>query len=159
MVLAKLGAQVTATDLAPNLALLEKNAAANSEWLVDGVGWAAGKSAGRHSTAAWWGHVRGMRNTRCLAMQARQAKPLQPPSPSPHPSPTGCAIVVKEHSWGSDTAPLVPPFDVVAACDVMYVVEAVAPLVTSLVALAGPGTEVYISHGRNRQASAARAGL
>lgn len=34
----------------------------------------------------------------------------------------------------------------------MYVVEAVGALVASLVALCGPETEVYVAHGRNRQA-------
>ncbi|PRW45633.1 hypothetical protein C2E21_5777 [Chlorella sorokiniana] len=94
LVLAKLGAgAVVATDLAPNLPLLRKNAEAN-----------------------------------------------------------GCAIQVLEHSWGEDVAPLGPPFDIIAACDVMYVAEAVEPLVASLCALSGPHSRIYISHGRNRQA-------
>ncbi len=39
-----------------------------------------------------------------------------------------------------------------------YIAEAVAPLVASLVALSGPATEVYISHGRNRQVGGCRKG-
>lgn len=70
---------------------------------------------------------------------------------APRSSSTGCNILVKEHSWGGDAAPLQPPFDVVCAADVMYVAEAVQPLLASLVAVAGPGTEVLIAHGRNRQ--------
>ncbi|KAL4419147.1 hypothetical protein ABPG77_002660 [Micractinium sp. CCAP 211/92] len=65
----------------------------------------------------------------------------------------GCGLRVEEHSWGTPVGDgLEPPYDVVVACDVMYIAEAVAPLVASLVALSGPATEVYISHGRNRQA-------
>lgn len=93
IVLAKLGAKVTATDLGPNLVLLEKNAKANA-----------------------------------------------------------LSLEVREHTWGADVAALAPPFAVVCACDVMYISEAVGPLVASLVALSGPGTEVLIAHGRNRQA-------
>lgn len=65
----------------------------------------------------------------------------------------GCGLCVVEHSWGTPVgSALGAPFDIVVACDVMYIAEAVPPLVASLVALSGPGTEVYISHGRNRQA-------
>lgn len=39
-----------------------------------------------------------------------------------------------------------------------YIAEAVPPLVASLVALSGPATEVYISHGRNRQVGGCRKG-
>ncbi|KAL4447760.1 hypothetical protein ABPG75_004979 [Micractinium tetrahymenae] len=64
----------------------------------------------------------------------------------------GCGLRVEEHFWGTPVDTLEPPFDIVVACDVMYIAEAVPPLVASLVALSGPATEVYISHGRNRQA-------
>ncbi|PSC72502.1 lysine methyltransferase METTL21D [Micractinium conductrix] len=95
LALCKLGADaVTATDLAPNLPLLRKNAEAN-----------------------------------------------------------GCDIAVVEHSWGEPPcAALQPRFDVIAACDVMYVCEAIPALVASLAALVARGGEIYISHGRNRQA-------
>lgn len=64
----------------------------------------------------------------------------------------GCNIRVVEHTWGTPVADLGAPFDVIVACDVMYIAELVPPLVASLAALSGPDTEVYISHGRNRQA-------
>lgn len=66
-------------------------------------------------------------------------------------APAGCDIAVREHSWGSDASALHPPFDVVAACDVMYIEALAQLLVASLVALSGPQTRIYISHGRNRQ--------
>lgn len=53
IVLAKLGAEVTATDLAPNLPLLEKNAAANGGW-VGSTDWL---------TARCWGAMRVQCNT------------------------------------------------------------------------------------------------
>ena len=39
--------------------------------------------------------------------------------------------------------------------DVMYVAEAVQPLVASLKALSGPRTDVLVAHGRNRFAQEA----
>lgn len=35
----------------------------------------------------------------------------------------------------------------------MYIAELIQPLIASLLALSGPDTDVYIAHGRNRQAS------
>ncbi|KAF8055749.1 METTL21A [Scenedesmus sp. PABB004] len=99
IVLAKLGADVTATDLEPNLPLLRENCGANG---VPGV-------------------------------------------------------AVVEHRWGTPPAgALAAPFDVVVACDVMYVHELVADLVASLRALVSPDRGVaYVAHGRNRPAEPA----
>ncbi|KXZ53523.1 hypothetical protein GPECTOR_7g973 [Gonium pectorale] len=48
-------------------------------------------------------------------------------------------LEVLPYSWGDDAAPLLRggPLDLVVACDVMYVEEAVGPLVSSLAALCG----------------------
>ncbi|GBF88102.1 hypothetical protein Rsub_00814 [Raphidocelis subcapitata] len=137
IVLARLGADVVATDLAPNLPLLRENCQANAPG----------------------------------------------------------AVAVLEHTWGTDVAPLGPPFDLVFACDVMYVEEAVPDLVATLRALcsgsggggggasgsgggagadgggggarqgtrgapapaarAPPSTRVIVAHGRNRGAEGA----
>ena len=143
LVLAKLGAAVTATDLAPNLPLLEKNSAAN------------GERRGRHRAA----HC----SARCVSLHP--PPPLPPPPPPPTLPPVahaaapvpaaGCGIAVREHSWGGEVAHLEPPFDFILACDLMYICELVQPLVASLVALSGPSTHIYIAHGRNRQVGGA----
>eukprot|EP00884_Botryococcus_braunii_P021511 jgi/Botrbrau1/8043/Bobra.13_2s0014.2 len=96
LVLGCLNASVAATDLAPNLQLLQRNFTSN------GIS----------------GHI-------------------------------------MEHRWGADTAALNPPFDVIVACDVMYVEAAVGSLVDSLVALSSPTTLILVAHGRNRQAEPA----
>jgi predicted nicotinamide N-methyase len=65
-------------------------------------------------------------------------------------------ITVQEHQWGdtfpqqdSNTAP--PPFDIVAACDVMYIREAVPQLVSSLCkCVKRPHGIAFVAHGRNR---------
>ena len=134
VVLARLGAAVTATDLAPNLPLLEKNSAAN------------GERSGKYRAA--------LPRTGCVSFHP-------PPATAAHTTPlcasaaAGCDITVREHSWGGDVAHLEPPFDFVFACDVMYIHELVQPLVASLVALSGPSTDIYIAHGRNRQVGGA----
>ena len=38
--------------------------------------------------------------------------------------------------------------------DVMYIDDAVAPLVKTLAAVSAPHTYIYVAHGRNRQAEA-----
>lgn len=96
-------------------------------------------------------------------------------SPAPHPSAPGHVAVV-EHEWGTDIyrpadGPLSLPFDLVVACDVMYVHEAVPALMDSLLQLARNAEsahrgsedsccldaghhccEVIVAHGRNRPA-------
>ena len=66
-------------------------------------------------------------------------------------------IVVLEHTWGHPPGegPLSPPFDLIVACDVMYIAEAVPDLVSTLVALCAPGGQVLLAHGRNRGGEAA----
>lgn len=64
-------------------------------------------------------------------------------------------MAVKEHVWGTCPAPLRPPLDVIAACDVMYIAEAVPDLVSSFEALSGEGTRAFVAHGRNRGAEPA----
>ena len=61
-------------------------------------------------------------------------------------------IVVLEHTWGHPPGegPLSPPFDLIVACDVMYIAEAVPDLVSTLVALCAPWGQVLLAHGRNR---------
>ncbi|BDA45378.1 probable protein-lysine methyltransferase METTL21D [Coccomyxa sp. Obi] len=66
----------------------------------------------------------------------------------------GVAARVVEHWWGSEAAPLLPPFDVIIACDVMYIHDAIGNLITTLKAVSTKDTEVFIAHGRNRQAEA-----
>ncbi|DBB00526.1 TPA: hypothetical protein ACH3X3_002225 [Trebouxia sp. C0006] len=62
------------------------------------------------------------------------------------------SVIIKEHRWGERLADLGGPFDVIVACDVMYIEAAIPDLVKTLVAAASPFTDIYISHGRNRQA-------
>eukprot|EP00967_Tisochrysis_lutea_P158184 scaffold322641_cov18-Tisochrysis_lutea.AAC.2 len=47
-------------------------------------------------------------------------------------------VEVLPFTWGEDPSPLQPPFDVIVACDVMYVAEAVDALVSSLRDLCHP---------------------
>lgn len=139
LVLCKLGAEVTATDLRPNLPLLEKNAAANGAPClgVTGRQWGA-------APRAVPSHARAHSSPHCTP----RAAPLLPPS---RPSP-GCAIAVSELSWGAPLPPqLRPPFDVVVVADCMYIRELVPSLLATLAALAGLATEVLVAHGRNRQ--------
>eukprot|EP00878_Enallax_costatus_P010031 GHUV01010470.1.p1 GENE.GHUV01010470.1~~GHUV01010470.1.p1 ORF type:complete len:179 (+),score=53.42 GHUV01010470.1:849-1385(+) len=65
-------------------------------------------------------------------------------------------VHVCEHSWGcADVDDLQPPFDVITACDVMYIDELAPALVKSLVLLSGPDALIHIAHGRNRPAEPA----
>ncbi|KAG1672223.1 hypothetical protein FOA52_002924 [Chlamydomonas sp. UWO 241] len=62
-------------------------------------------------------------------------------------------VSVLPHCWGRDMESLLPRFDLVVACDVMYVSEAVGDLVDTLagvVAVTGCGGSVLLAHGRNR---------
>ncbi|KAK9830124.1 hypothetical protein WJX72_009898 [[Myrmecia] bisecta] len=95
IVLARLGADVTATDLGPNLTLLAANFAANA---------------------------------------------------------AGTSHRVAELRWGEHVASVQPPYDVVVACDVMYIEEAAAPLLATLRALSDGSTAICVAHGRNRPA-------
>lgn len=92
IVLSRLGAHVTCTDLGPNLPFLKRNCDANTD--------------GR--------------------------------------------IAVRAHEWGGDVDDLCPPYDVVVACDVMYIPDIVGQLVASLARLSAAGGEVFVCHGRNR---------
>lgn len=53
------------------------------------------------------------------------------------------------HWWGTPVDSLDPPFDIIAACDVMYITEAIQALEKSLFLLAGDASKVYVAHGRN----------
>ncbi|KAG2497595.1 hypothetical protein HYH03_004341 [Edaphochlamys debaryana] len=76
----------------------------------------------------------------------------------------GLPVEVVEHWWGTDVAPLGGPFDLVVACDCMYIEEAAA---VGGGCQAGGGaanagraggestTTVILAHGRNRFAEAA----
>lgn len=64
----------------------------------------------------------------------------------------GCPMNVQEFTWGECAVRLDPPFEIIAACDVMYIHEAIPNLVKSLVSLSNSNTSIYVSYGRNRQA-------
>ena len=66
--------------------------------------------------------------------------------------PAGTSADVHELKWGASVSALTPPFDVVVACDVMYMHDAVEPLVQTLQDLTAQGSSIYIAHGRNQQA-------
>ena len=118
--LARLGAKsVVASDLEPNLKLLQENCRENGKCFVlvnlgstsppssvqsstplsnlmrRGIGW----SQPLHSMGT---HPPANSNLACL-------------SSLPGNSVDGLVTVV-EHTWGSDTSPLKPPFDLVVAC-------------------------------------------
>ena len=59
---------------------------------------------------------------------------------------------VEPLEWGTSVSKLPLPFDVVVACDVMYIPTAVGPLLATLAAITGPSSTVYVAHGRNQQA-------
>lgn len=64
--------------------------------------------------------------------------------------------MVLEHTWGHQPeGALSPRFDLVVACDVMYIAEAIPDLVSTLVALCAPRGQVLLAHGRNRGGEAA----
>eukprot|EP00892_Ulva_mutabilis_P007914 jgi/Ulvmu1/5495/UM023_0031.1 len=78
------------------------------------------------------------------------------------------SIAAAPLQWGTDDVrqlPLPLPFDLAIACDVMYIVEAVGPLVATLAALIGRRGRALVAHGRNCcaedafRAAAAAAGL
>eukprot|EP00882_Tetradesmus_deserticola_P029667 GHRQ01033253.1.p1 GENE.GHRQ01033253.1~~GHRQ01033253.1.p1 ORF type:complete len:160 (+),score=50.83 GHRQ01033253.1:167-646(+) len=63
---------------------------------------------------------------------------------------------VVEHRWGCELHEvLAEPFDVIVACDVMYIDELVPDLVQSLLLLSHQGSIILIAHGRNRPAEPA----
>lgn len=62
------------------------------------------------------------------------------------------SATVQEHRWGQNLADLGEPFDVIVACDVMYIADAIPNLVKTLSTASSLSTDIYISHGRNRQA-------
>lgn len=67
----------------------------------------------------------------------------------------GATVQVQELKWGTSTSHVVDlrrPFDVVIACDIMYICDAVQPLLASLRDLSCRQTKVYLAHGRNQQA-------
>ncbi|KAF6266140.1 putative methyltransferase-domain-containing protein [Scenedesmus sp. NREL 46B-D3] len=65
-------------------------------------------------------------------------------------------VAVVEHRWGCELqGDLSEPFDVIVACDVMYVDELVPDLVQSLLQLSFTGSTILIAHGRNRPAEPA----
>lgn len=68
---------------------------------------------------------------------------------------TRMSLDVRQHRWGADIIDLGGPFDIVVACDVMYVERAAADLVATLAAVTTPASSVILAHGRNRQAEAA----
>lgn len=68
-----------------------------------------------------------------------------------HPH-AGVKLTVKTLEWGTPVEHLQPPFDVVVACDVMYIAEAVPALVKTLADASAAGSCIYIAHGRNQQA-------
>lgn len=59
---------------------------------------------------------------------------------------------VRSHTWGIHTQDIGGPFDIIVACDIMYIPSAVDSIVKSLKEASREGTCVYISHGRNRGA-------
>ncbi|MEW5304139.1 MAG: hypothetical protein WDW36_006772 [Sanguina aurantia] len=69
---------------------------------------------------------------------------------SPFDAGAAGAVQVVQHTWGESVAHMGAPFDVVVACDVMYIREAIPALVATLVAVSGMHTTVLVAHGRNR---------
>ncbi|GAX77181.1 hypothetical protein CEUSTIGMA_g4627.t1 [Chlamydomonas eustigma] len=59
-------------------------------------------------------------------------------------------VQVLDHSWGKDVQALLPSFDLIVACDVMYISEAVSDLVLTLEASVAPLGQVLLAHGRNK---------
>ncbi len=55
-----------------------------------------------------------------------------------------------EHSWGENVESLLPRFDLVVACDVMYIAESVSHLVKTLSLTCSATGHVLVAHGRNR---------
>lgn len=64
----------------------------------------------------------------------------------------GPSCDVRPHTWGIDTKDIGGPFDIIVACDIMYIPSAVDAIVKSLKEASRKGTCVFISHGRNRGA-------
>ena len=96
IVLAKLGAEVTATDLGPNLGLLSENFAANGAAQQPPL-------CVEHVLPASMQKMESMLAIFRLSERA----------------PLGCAGVtasILEHRWGTGVCSLSPPFDVVIAC-------------------------------------------
>lgn len=62
----------------------------------------------------------------------------------------GLKAAVKEYLWGSDPAPLSPPFDVVIASECIYYEELVDPLCASLQQLTSAHSSVYVSFEAHR---------
>ncbi|CAM6099596.1 unnamed protein product [Calypogeia fissa] len=61
-------------------------------------------------------------------------------------------VSVESLVWGSQPAHLDAPYDIVIATDVMYIVEALGPLIKTMKYLSEPKTKVLLAYGRNRQA-------
>lgn len=61
-------------------------------------------------------------------------------------------VSVEALVWGSQSGHLEAPFDIIIATDVMYIVEALNPLIQTIKYLSGPKTTVLLAYGRNRQA-------
>ena len=59
---------------------------------------------------------------------------------------------MKELQWGTSAAHIEPPFDVIVACDIMYILAAVNPLLDTLKHTTSHASTIYIAHGRNQQA-------
>ncbi|KAJ8601994.1 hypothetical protein CTAYLR_002737 [Chrysophaeum taylorii] len=55
---------------------------------------------------------------------------------------------VMPHVWGSDAAPLDPPFDLVFASDCLYDVDALPALLDTVLAVSDGGTVVYLAYKR-----------
>eukprot|EP00850_Spirogloea_muscicola_P016777 SM000139S00094 [mRNA] locus=s139:156605:158127:+ [translate_table: standard] len=62
---------------------------------------------------------------------------------------------VAELEWQGSVLHLQPPFEVIIATDLMYLEEAVPPLIDCLCALSTQDTRIYLAYGRNRWAEAA----
>merc|ERR1711865_1217785 len=55
------------------------------------------------------------------------------------------SVAVCSHLWGEPFAALGAPFDMVCACDCVYDVHLVAPLIASLLLLSGSETQVFVA--------------
>jgi predicted nicotinamide N-methyase len=143
-VLARLGADVTATDMEGNLPLLRDNLAANRVRPQIRLPHDMRKASDSFPRAVPAEGTAGVRVAPLLwgAEAARRVASAVPDD----------ANCIRRAA----AAPGSHGFDLVVATDVMYVHEAVPALLAALRALSeAPGAEVLLAHGRNRPAEAA----
>lgn len=61
-------------------------------------------------------------------------------------------VSIKALVWGSKPRHLEPPYDIIVATDIMYIIEALNPLIETMKSLSGVQTTILLAYGRNRQA-------